>query len=107
MGNVILGALALALFQGIISRQTATSRVGGVIAGAGKAVEWFVSPAVPAFSSAASSTSSTALAVETAAGGSGASTAPPAMPASTPPAPSSSPFPFQIPGGPVVPALSA
>jgi hypothetical protein len=106
MGNVLLGAVALALAQGILSKGAATARVGGLIASAGKAVEWFVSPAVPAFKGASSTTSSTSLAVQAAASG-GSSTAPPAT--SVPPTPATSPstFPFPIPGGPTVPTQSA
>jgi hypothetical protein len=84
MGNVLLGAVALAIAEGILSRSSATARVGGFVAGIGKAVEWFVSPAVPAFSSAAASTSSTALAVESAFSPS----------SSTPPTPSTTPAPL-------------
>jgi hypothetical protein len=92
MGNVILGAVALAILQGVLSKSAATARVGGVIASAGKAVEWFVSPAVPAFKGAASTTSSTALAVEAAASGATPSTAAPST--SVPPTPATSPFSF-------------
>ena len=88
MGNVILGAVALAVLEGVLSRSSATSRVGGFVAGFGKAVQWFVSPAVPAFGSAAATTSSTALAVEAAAGGTSAvptpSTTPTALPQGIP-----------------------
>jgi hypothetical protein len=85
MGNILLGALALAIAEGILSRSAATARVGGAVASIGKAVEWFVSPAVPAFKSAGASTSSSSLAVQTAAlVGSG----------SVPPTPSSSPTTF-------------
>ena len=51
MGSVIMGALALAVLQGIVSRKQATANVGGFIAGAGKAVAKFLDPTVPAFSS--------------------------------------------------------
>jgi hypothetical protein len=48
-GNIILGALGLALLQGVVSTGGAASNVGGFIASAGKAVAWFVDPTVPAF----------------------------------------------------------
>lgn len=63
-GNLILGALGLALLQGVVSNRGAASNVGGFIAGAGKAVAWFVDPTVPAFSSTGTpSTSSAPVAV--------------------------------------------
>lgn len=77
MGNIILGALSLAILEGVLSRSAATARVGGFFASAGKAVEWFLSPAVPAFKSASATTSSTALAVEAAASNSPSSSVPP------------------------------
>lgn len=85
MGNILLGFIGLALLEGIVSRKGAAARVGGYLEGAGKAVEWFLSPTVPAFASASSTTSSTALAVETAASGAG-SAAPAAAAAPPPPA---------------------
>jgi hypothetical protein len=63
-GNLILGALGLALLQGIVSSGGAASNVGGFVAGAGKAVAWFVDPTVPAFSTTSTpSTSSAPVAV--------------------------------------------
>lgn len=57
-----MGALGLAVLDGIVSRQAAANNVGGLIAGAGKAVDWFLSPAIPAFktTTTSSTTSSTA-----------------------------------------------
>lgn len=52
-GNILLGALGLALLQGLVSGPGANN-VGGFIAGAGKAVAWFVDPTVPAFKSSPS-----------------------------------------------------
>lgn len=84
---IAAGAVGLAVLDGMVSRSSATSNVGGWIAGAGKAVDWFLSPAVPAFSTS-SSTAATATAAETAAEGSGSSAA--AGAATTPPASSAS-----------------
>jgi hypothetical protein len=49
VGSILLGAVALAVLDGVVSRPAATKNVGGFIAGAGKAVNWFLSPTVPAF----------------------------------------------------------
>jgi len=57
---VAAGAIGLAVLDGVVSRQQAASNVGGWIAGAGKAVEWFLSPAVPAFKVTAAPASSSA-----------------------------------------------
>jgi hypothetical protein len=46
-GSIALGFAALAVLEGIVSRQGASARVGGVLASAGRAVHWFISPAVP------------------------------------------------------------
>jgi len=51
-GNILLGALGLALLQGLVSGPGANN-VGGFIASAGKAVAWFVDPTVPAFKNTA------------------------------------------------------
>ena len=66
MANIILGALGLAVLEGIVSSKQASANVGGAIGKLAKGVAWFVSPAVPAFKNAAAATSSTSLAVETA-----------------------------------------
>jgi hypothetical protein len=47
-GNILIGGLGLALLQGLVSGQGAQN-VGGFVAGAGRAVAWFVDPTVPAF----------------------------------------------------------
>lgn len=51
-GNILLGALGLAVLDGVLSSEQATSNVGGFVADAGKAVDWVVSPSVPAFGAA-------------------------------------------------------
>lgn len=48
-GNIILGALALALLEGIVTSRSSTANVGGFLASSGKAVAWFIDPTVPAF----------------------------------------------------------
>jgi hypothetical protein len=58
-GNLILGALGLAILQGLVSGQGA-SNVGGFIAKAGTAVAWFVDPTVPAFKNIATPSTSSA-----------------------------------------------
>jgi hypothetical protein len=47
--GLVIGALGLAILDGIVSRPSAAANVGGVLASAGKAVKWFLSPQVPAF----------------------------------------------------------
>lgn len=49
---IAAGAIGLAVLDGVVSRSGAVSNVGGWIAGTGKAVQWFLSPAVPAFKNA-------------------------------------------------------
>ncbi len=49
---IAAGAIGLAVLDGVVSRSSAVNNVGGWLAGAGKAVRWFLSPAVPAFASA-------------------------------------------------------
>lgn len=63
-GNIILGALGLALLQGVVSGAGAKN-LGGFLAGAGKAVEWFVDPTVPAFSNTSTPSTSSQSAVAT------------------------------------------
>jgi hypothetical protein len=59
---ILTGALGLALLDGVVSVGGGAERVGGFMAGAGKAVDWFVSPAVPAFSGSGSQNSGASLA---------------------------------------------
>lgn len=74
IGNILLGALGLALLQGLVSGSGA-SNVGSVLSGAGKAVSWFVDPSVPAFSaSSVSQPTGAAVATYTAPTSSGGST---------------------------------
>lgn len=49
IGGILVGAVGLAVLDAVISRPKAVSNVGGVLANAGKAVNWFLSPAIPAF----------------------------------------------------------
>lgn len=76
--GVAAGAIGLAVLDGVLSRSQATSNIGGWIAGAGKAVEWFLSPAVPAFSTTSTPASSPTTTTTTAA----VETTPPASSAS-------------------------
>ena len=62
---VAAGAIGLAVLDGVVSRSAAANNVGGWLAGAGKAVEWFLSPAVPAFSSSSTTASTTATTAST------------------------------------------
>ena len=48
--TIILTMAALAVFEGVVSRTSSASSVGGVIAKAGDALHWWLSPAVPFFS---------------------------------------------------------
>jgi len=80
---IAAGAIGLAVLDGVLSRAGGTSNLGGWVAGAGKAVNWFLSPAVPAFKvTATSSTPSAPLAYTPAAGG---TVTPPASSASSQP----------------------
>ena len=77
---VAAGAVGLAVLDGVISRPGATANVGGWLSGAGNAVRWFLSPAVPAFSpSPATGTGAAPLAYTP------ATSSPPASSASTAP----------------------
>lgn len=48
--SIALGVAGLAVLEGIVSRAGASTRVGGFMAQAGRALAWFISPAIPAFS---------------------------------------------------------
>jgi hypothetical protein len=56
---VAAGAIGLAVLDGVLQPQ-ASANVGGWVAGAGKAIQWFLSPAVPAFSTTTTPASTTA-----------------------------------------------
>lgn len=56
---VAAGAIGLAVLDGVVSRGGAADNVGGWLEGAGKAVDWFLSPAVPAFATTTAPTSGT------------------------------------------------
>jgi hypothetical protein len=95
--GVVLGAISLAVLDGIVSRKQAASNVGGFIADAGNAVNWFLSPTVPAFKTSTATTTPTSSAPTTTPGSTTTTTAP----ALTPEAPANNL------SGSTVPALSA
>lgn len=65
-GGILLGALGLALLDGVVSRSTAVNNVGGAVAKIGTALDWFLSPEVPAFKTTAKgSTTATASSATT------------------------------------------
>jgi hypothetical protein len=57
--SVILGAMALAVAEAVLSSPAATARTGGFLAGIGGFVRAFVSPAVPAFKTSTKTTAQT------------------------------------------------
>lgn len=63
--GIVLGAISLAVLDGIVSRKSAASNVGGFLAGAGTAVNWFLSPQVPAFKTSTATTTPTSSAPTT------------------------------------------
>jgi hypothetical protein len=84
--SIALGAMSLGILDAVVSSSAAASNVGGVLSGAGKAVEWFISPTVPAFgaSSAAKTKATTGAAtapapVQLAGADAGAATSAPAL----------------------------
>jgi hypothetical protein len=64
LGSILTGAAALALLDAVLSSKGA-SNAGGALLDAGNAVEWFLSPEVPAFSTSGSSSASTTAATTT------------------------------------------
>lgn len=64
--TILLSMAALAVFEGIVSRTAAAGRVGGVLAQAGNAVHWFVSPAVPFFKTTATPSTASKAPAQTA-----------------------------------------
>lgn len=107
---IAAGAVGLAVLDGIVSRPTSAGNVGGVLSGAGRAVRWFLSPAVPAFSTStpAASASPPSFKLSSAAGPPVGSTPPGSSAASQPtgsnPAPSTTGGPVYVPS-PVGPIL--
>lgn len=60
MRGILAGALALIVLQVLVTNSRASGAVGGVAAGAGKAVEWFLdanTPAIPDHSKGSATTS--------------------------------------------------
>ncbi len=58
MMSVVAGAMALAVLDAVVSRQSAASNVGGWFESFGNLVRDFLSPAVPAFSTTATTSAS-------------------------------------------------
>lgn len=59
-GSIVLGAAGLAVFEAVVSRRVASQNVGGFMAGAGRFVARFLSPAVPAFTTSPTTKASSA-----------------------------------------------
>lgn len=96
---IAAGAVGLAVLDGIVSSKAAASNVGGILAGTGRAVQWFLSPAVPAFKTGSSSTTAaTAAATQAAYAAPPAGSTPPSSSAANKPTGSPAPTPT---GGPV------
>ncbi len=55
--DILIGAIGLALLDAVVSSTSASSNVGGFLGGLGNAVQWFISPAIPAFKPASSGSS--------------------------------------------------
>lgn len=58
-GSILLGALGLAVLDAVVSSSSGASNVGGFVAGLGTAVNWFISPTVPAFKPTSSGSANT------------------------------------------------
>lgn len=58
-GSLLVGAIGLAVLDGVVSRSGATGRVGSWLSGAGSIVRRFLDPTIPFFSTPASSSSTT------------------------------------------------
>jgi hypothetical protein len=69
-GGLMVGALGLAVLEGVISRKQASSNVAGVLSGAGSAVKRFLDPTVPLFSTSTTKTATTVATTTTATGSS-------------------------------------
>jgi hypothetical protein len=61
-GGLAIGAVGLAVLDGVVSRQQAASNVGGWIAGAGSLVQRFLDPTVPLLAAPTKATNSNATA---------------------------------------------
>jgi hypothetical protein len=83
---IAAGAIGLAVLDGVVSRAGAADNLGGWIGGAGKAVQWFLSPAVPAFNvTSAPAATGTGAAPLSFAPAAGATVTPPSSSASSQP----------------------
>jgi hypothetical protein len=58
-GSLLIGAMGLAVLDAVVSHTQSAENVGGFLAGLGNAVNRFVSPAIPAFSTAVKTTANT------------------------------------------------
>ena len=63
--SIVLGALSLAVLDGVVSRQQASSNVSGFLGSIGTMVEKFLSPQVPAFSASTTGSKTTATTTTT------------------------------------------
>lgn len=61
-GTVLLGALGLALLDGLVSSKAGTANAGKALKSAGNAVNWFISPSVPCFSTGTATSTATTTA---------------------------------------------
>lgn len=90
-GSLLIGAIGLAVLDGIVSRPGATGRVGSWLSGAGSLVNRFLNPTIPFFSTPSSSATTSAQAggTPTASTANATSAAPsaPALMFTTPPLP--------------------
>jgi hypothetical protein len=55
-GGLLVGAIGLAVLDGVVSSQQASANVGGWVEGAGSLVNRFLNPTVPLFSTPAATT---------------------------------------------------
>jgi hypothetical protein len=74
-GGLLIGAIGLAVLDGVVSRQQAATNVGGWIASAGSLVNRFLDPTIPLFSTTTSSSSATTSSATSSGSTSGTSTA--------------------------------
>lgn len=104
--SIAAGAIGLAVLDAVVSRQKAAQNVGGLLEGAGRAVEWFLSPAVPAFrtssSPSSSSTASTAAYAGPAAGSTPPSSSASSQPTGSNPTPTGGGVVVNSPTGPIL-----
>ena len=65
-GGLLIGILGLAVLDGVVSRQQASSNVAGVLQGAGSVVQRFLDPTIPLFSTSTTQTATTTAATTSA-----------------------------------------